>query len=192
MRAHGKASSTVPATILIRKPTAPPAAIASAPTFTVGRALAGLRAGIRTDRAWRSWQLIAGIWEQCLRRDGAADVLKVETQSQMGDLGAADRRHIEELARASDFVLVGLGTCGSCTSYTIADAVEVERHRKPVIAVVAEEFATHGHNMAAHLGHRDLKLLVLPYPLEGRAEDELRRIADESYPKALQLLGVER
>lgn len=182
----------MPATILIRKPTAKPAALASAPAFTVGRSLAGLRAGIRADRAWRSWQLIAGIWERYLRRDGAADVVSVETQSQMGDLGAADRSHIEDLARASDFVLVGLGTCGSCTSYTIADAVEVERHRKPVIAIVAEEFATHGQTMAAHLGHRDLKLLVLPYPLEGRAEDDLRRIADEYYPRALQLLGIER
>ena len=38
----------------------------------------------------------------------------------------------------------------------------------------------------------DLEVLVLPYPLEGRAEDELRRIADEYDPKALQLLGVER
>jgi len=179
-------------TILIRKPTAPPAKEVSAPTFTVDRPLAGLRAGIRTDRAWRSWQLIAGIWEQYLRRDGAADVVNVETRSQMGEMGADDRKHIGELADATDFAIVGLGTCGSCTSFTIADAVVVERHDKPVIAIVAEEFATHGRSMAAHLGHHDLKVLVLPYPLEARPEDELRQIAAEYYPKALELLGVKR
>lgn len=180
------------ATILIRRPTAPPAADLSAPTFTVDRPLAGLRAGIRTDRAWRSWQLIASLWGEALRRDGAADVLNVETRSQMGEMGSDDRAHVGALADATDFAIVGLGTCGSCTSYTIGDAVVVERHQKPVIAIVAEEFATHGRNMAAHLGHRDLKVLVLPYPLEARPEAELRQIAADYYPKALELLGVKR
>jgi hypothetical protein len=180
------------ATLLIRKPTAPPAADVAAPTFTVGRPLAGLRGGIRTDRAWRSWQLIAAIWGDFLRRDGAAEVLNVETRSQMGEMGSDDRAHVGALADATDFAIVGLGTCGSCTSYTIGDAVVVERHRKPVIAIVAEEFATHGRNMAAHLGHRDLKILVLPYPLEARPESELRQIAADHYPQALDLLGISR
>jgi hypothetical protein len=178
--------------ILIRKPTAPPAPQVSAPTFTVGRPLAGLKAGIRMDRAWRSWQFIAEIWAAYLRRDGAADVMSVETLSQVGEVGAADRRHVDDLAAATDFAIVGLGTCGSCTSFAIADAVAVERHRKPVIAIVAEEFATHGRRVAAHLGHHDLKVLVLPYPLEARPEDELRQIAEEYYPQALTLLGVTR
>ena len=45
----------------------------------------------------------------------------------------------------------------------------------PSIAVVTEEFATHGRNMATYLGHPDLKVLVLPYPLEARPEAELLR-----------------
>ena len=40
------------------------------------------------------------------------------------------------------------------------------------------------------LGHGDLKVLVMPYPLEARPDDELRAIALEYYPKALELLGV--
>jgi hypothetical protein len=32
--------------------------------------------------------------------------------------------------------------------------------------------------------------LVLPYPLEARPEEELRRIADDFYPQVLELLGV--
>jgi hypothetical protein len=58
------------------------------------------------------------------------------------------------------------------------------------VAVVCEEFLVHGQNVATHLGHRDLKILVLPYPLEARPDDELRAIADEYYPKMLELLGV--
>jgi hypothetical protein len=45
--------------------------------------------------------------------------------------------------------------------------------------------------MARFIGHSNLKVLVLPYPLEARPEDELLQIADEYYPQALALLGVQ-
>jgi hypothetical protein len=178
-------------TIWIRVPTAPPMVETAAPTFRVDGPVRGLRAGIRTDAAWRSWRLIAADWEQRLRRDGVADVATVETHGQVGPAGAADRSHIGELANAVDFAIVGLGTCGSCTSFAIADAVALEQRSRPVIAVVTDEFATHGANMANHLGHGDLRILVLPYPLEARPNDELLEISAEAYPRALDLLGIE-
>ena len=90
-----------------------------------------------------------------------------------------------------DCAIVGLGTCGSCTTFTIKDAVAVEEHEKPVVAIVAEEFdGARRTTSRRHLGHGDLKVLVLPYPLEARPEDELRAIADEYYPQVLELLGV--
>ena len=64
-------------TIRIRRPTAPPAAATSAPTFALRGAVSGKRAGIRTDRAWRSWQLIASVWRERLEHDGVS-VLDVE------------------------------------------------------------------------------------------------------------------
>jgi hypothetical protein len=45
--------------------------------------------------------------------------------------------------------------------------------------------------MANHLGHGDLRILVLPYPLEARPREELLEIAADAYPRALDLLGVE-
>jgi hypothetical protein len=177
-------------TISIRRPTAPPVEAVAAPTFRLDGTAAGLRAGIRTDAAWRSWRFLAADWAERLRADGVATVATVETHAQVGATGAADRSHIGELADAVDFAIVGLGTCGSCTSFAIADAVAIEQLDRPVVAVVTEEFATHGRNMATHLGHADLAVLVLPYPLEARAEADLRAIAAEYYPRALDLLGV--
>jgi hypothetical protein len=177
-------------TVWIRRPTAPPVPETAAPTFTVDGPVQGLRAGIRTDAAWRSWRLIAADWEARLRADGVADVATVETHGQVGATGKADRSHIDDLARGVDFAIVGLGTCGSCTSFAIADAVTIERAERPVVAVVTDEFATHGHNMARHLGHADLRVLVLPYPLEARPREELLEIAADAYPEALALLGV--
>jgi hypothetical protein len=177
-------------TVWVRVPTAPPPAAQAAPTFRLGGSVAGLRAGIRTDAAWRSWRLIATDWEARLRRDGVAGVVTVETHAQVGTKGAADRSHIDDLAGNIDFAIVGLGTCGSCTSFAVADAVAIEAHERPVVAVVTDEFATHAHNMANHLGHGDLRVLVLPYPLEARPREELLAISADAYPRALALLGA--
>ena len=181
--------SSSPETIFVRRPTATPAGEVRAPTFDLGRPIAGVHVGIRTDGAWRSWRLIASVWDEYLRRDGATTTL-VETGGMVGQTGANDRKHIDELAAGVDCAIVGLGTCGSCTTFTIKDSVVVEQREKPVVAIVTEEFETHGHNVATHLGHGDLKVLVLPYPLEARPEEELRAIADEFYPQVLAQLGV--
>jgi hypothetical protein len=56
--------------------------------------------------------------------------------------------------------------------------------------VVTTEFEVHGRTIARHLGHEDLKFLVLPYPLETRPEDELVALAEFTLPDALAALGV--
>jgi hypothetical protein len=176
-------------TVMVRRPTAKPAGEVSADAFVLDRPIAGLTIGIRADRAWRSWQLISEIWSGYLRRDGA-ETIAVETGAQMGRPGSDDRKQIEELANITDCAIVGLGTCGSCTTFTIKDAVTVEDHAKPVVAIVCEEFIVHGRKVATHLGHGALKILVLPYPLEALPEAELRAIAEVYYPQVLELLGA--
>jgi hypothetical protein len=68
--------------------------------------------------------------------------------------------------------------------------VTVERLEKPAVVVVTEEFEAFAHRMAAHNGHPSLRVLVLPYPLEGRPDEELRQIANDAYPRLLRTLGV--
>ena len=176
---------------MIRRPTAPPVDEVAAPTFRLDGPVTGLRAGIRTDAAWRSWRLIAADWEQRLRADGVADVTTVETHAQVG----RHRRRRPQPHRATS------PTRSTSRSSASARAGRARRSRsptrsrssrrdRPVIAVVTEEFATHGRNMAKHLGHGDLAVLVLPYPLEARPDDELLAISAEYYPQALELLGV--
>jgi hypothetical protein len=176
-------------TITIRRPTAPRPEPVAAPTFRLDRGIGGSRIGLRTDGAWRSWVLIAGEWDKRLR-DGGAETVLVETNAQVGDSGRSDRRSIAAWSDEVDGGIVGLGTCGSCTSFSVQDAVTLESHSKPSVVVVTSEFETHARNMASFLGHRDLAVLVLPYPLEARPDDELRAIAGEYYPKALELLGA--
>ena len=70
------------------------------------------------------------------------------------------------------------------------DTVIVEDCKKPAVVAVTQEFVEHGKNIAKMSGHADLRQLVFPFPLEGLPEDEVRRIAQELYPKLLATIGV--
>lgn len=176
-------------TITIRVPTAPRRSEGVAPTFTIDRPLTGLRIGLRHEGSWRSWMWIVDEWEQLLRAHGAEPVV-LEAGGRVGDEGVHTRAQVAEWIESIDGGIAGLGTCGSCTSNSVHDAVSLERAAKPAIVAVCDEFEAHGRNMARSLGHDELKHLVLPYPLEGRAEKEIREIAHEYYPRFLELLGV--
>ena len=175
--------------VTIRIPTAPRRTDEVAPTFTVDGPLAGRKVGLRHEGSWRSWMWIVDEWEQLLRADGAEPVV-LEAGGRVGDEGVATRAQVEAWVDEIDCGIAGLGTCGSCTSNSVADAVTLERAGKPAVVAVCEEFEAHGRNMARSLGHDELKHLILPYPLEGRPEKEIREIAHEYYPRFVELLGA--
>jgi hypothetical protein len=56
--------------------------------------------------------------------------------------------------------------------------------------VVTAEFERLAHQVAAHNGHASLRVLVLPYPLEGLPTDELVAIARRTYPDLLRAVGA--
>jgi hypothetical protein len=68
--------------------------------------------------------------------------------------------------------------------------VIVEDFAKPTVAVVTAEFTGLAARIAARLGHPSLRTLVLPFPLEGRPDEEVRSIAHDAYPRLVRLLGV--
>lgn len=72
------------------------------------------------------------------------------------------------------------------------DAVLTETLAKPTVAAVCDEFVQHGRNLARVLGHPNLNILILPYPLEGRSAEELAKIAGDFYPRLLDMLGALR
>jgi len=175
--------------LIIRSPLARFDAQPVSAAFTLGRALRGVRVGVRQDATWRSWHIIAADWVERLRADGAEPLL-LQTGERTGREGDKTRREMAQWLEAIDCAVVGLGTCGSCTMWSVRDAIGVEATGKPVVTALCEEFVSHGRTTASFLGHPDLKLLVLPYPLETRPDAELREIAAAWYPQCLTLLGA--
>ena len=66
----------------------------------------------------------------------------------------------------------------------------MEDRKKAAVVVVTEEFTAIATQIATLNGHNDLRQLILPYPLEGLADEEVKTIANDAYPHLKKILGV--
>ena len=155
-------------------PVPPPEPDEGSSTFTLDRPLTGVVVGLRLDRAWRSYITVVDVWEQLLKADGAT--AKV--------LWTGDRAGPEAEPRPATTSRSGPASSRSASSVS---AIEARARRgvsttpslsrssaKPAVVVVTAEFDRFATQIATHHGHPSLRKLVLPYPLEGLPEEELR------------------
>ena len=61
---------------------------------------------------------------------------------------------------------------------------------KAAVAVVTQEFEALAHTMAANAGRPGLRVVVLPYPLETRPEEEVRRVGRDHWGSLLRTVGL--
>ncbi|HTV37050.1 MAG TPA: hypothetical protein VMF12_11535 [Xanthobacteraceae bacterium] len=66
---------------------------------------------------------------------------------------------------ACDAVVQCFGDCGTSTSISVADAVEMERRGIPTVTVFSTAFANAACNQAAGRGMADLPLVRIPHPM---------------------------
>jgi hypothetical protein len=84
--------------------------------------------------------------------------------------------NLADVVHEADFVIYALGDCGSCTSWCIRDAVELELMGVPTAVIVSQWFEPLGRMEAESLGLPGLPLLVAPHPVANRPADELIEI----------------
>ena len=92
-------------TVLVRRPTAAPAGEVRAETFTLDRPISGVHVGIRTDGAWRSWRLIASVWDEYQARYELA-ITETTTHWSPWYVVPADHKWVRDVAVASLLVHV--------------------------------------------------------------------------------------
>jgi hypothetical protein len=93
----------------------------------------------------------------------------------------------ERLIEETDIVLTGLADCGSCTAYSVSDAIELEKVGKPAVVVTTTRFEPIAVTLSASFGMADVRKLVLPHPLGGTDEPTLRTWVDEAAPRTIAL-----
>ncbi|MEU7815150.1 hypothetical protein [Pseudonocardia sp. NPDC049154] len=187
----GDAATPVPADgwLTVVDPTAAAAVDDPSPGPDAG-SLAGKRIGFRVDVLWRSWDWVVDEWTGPLRAAGAEVVTWRRAQGSDRAEGARQAEEFAAFLDGIDVAVSGLANCGSCTSWTIKDAVAALGTGLPTVAVSTAHFEQLAHTLAAHYGRSGLRLHVLPYPLDVRPEDEVRAIARDLLPGLLERLGV--
>ncbi len=180
-----------PTTIVVLDPTARPEGGNPDSGPDVGP-VAGRVVGFRTDILWRSWDWVTDEWQTVLAAEGANVADFRHIQGLAGPEGAEHHGAFSRFLDGLDVAVVGLGNCGSCTSWTIKDAVAAADSGCATVAVVTEEFEALGRTLAAQYGRPNLRFLVLPYPLDTRPEAEVRDLARDRFATLGQVLGVRR
>jgi hypothetical protein len=153
-------------------------------------ALRGKRVMIRVDALWRAWDWTVDEWTTQFEKAGATVVTWRRWQGLPGDEGNRKQAEYAALVQSSDVVISGLGNCGSCTAWTVRDALVGRIAGLPTITVVTEHFLPLARTLAADSHHDGLRMHVLPYPLDIRPEDEVRAIARDSFGALLVGLGA--
>ena len=176
-------------TVVIVNPTAAVPAGDDSPGPDAGP-LAGRTVGFRVDRLWRSWDWVVDEWSKALEAAGATTVVWRRFQGLDGAQGDAATEQYAKFLDSVDLAVVGLGNCGSCTSWTIKDAITALESDRPTLAMTTAHFERLGQTLAAQYGHPALRIYALPYPLDSRPEAEVRQIARDSLPTVLETVGA--
>ena len=89
----------------------------------------------------------------------------------------ADPSLLDDLASQYEFVVTGVGACGSCTSGVVRDTVELEARGIPTVAINTSVFMNSAIAHAKAFGRPDLQFVEVEHPIAAISDDELRQRA---------------
>src|SRR6185437_12914640 len=98
-----------------------------------------------------------------------------------GEEGEEQSRSLQDWLKTIDVAVVGLANCGSCTGWTVRDAIAAANAGLPTVAVATRNFEAFAHELAGRGGRSGLRLHVLPYPLNELSHADVDRIAEGYY-----------
>ncbi len=151
--------------------------------------LAGKTIGFRLDQIWRCWDWISENWAAKFEEAGST-VTYWRSTNRSGEEGEEQARSLEAWLKTVDVVISGLANCGSCTGWTIRDAVAAANTGVPTVAVATKNFEDFAHELAARGGRSGLRVHVLPYPLNELSREEVEPVAEAYFDGLLGIMGA--
>jgi hypothetical protein len=151
--------------------------------------LAGKRVGFRLDRMWRAWDWISEGWAEKFREAGA-EVSFWRSAGRVGEEGERCEREYKAFIESIDVAVVGLANCGSCTGWTVRDAITAANAGLPTTAIATANFEVFAHEIAARGGRSGLRVHVLPYPLNEQLKEDVVPIGEAHFEGVLKTMGA--
>jgi hypothetical protein len=152
--------------------------------------LRGKTVAIRHDILWQSFDWTVEEWIARLEEAGATVRTWRRVQGLVGEDYDRAQAEYEAMLAPADVVISGLANCGSCTSWSVRDALTAAAHGLPTVAVATAHFEPLARLLGAEGGRPGLRVMVLPYPYDTLTEEEVRAHAREAFPRLLEVLGA--
>jgi hypothetical protein len=92
-------------------------------------------------------------------------------------------------AAMGEVVILGLGDCGSCSSWVILDAIRLEKLGVPTISICSSSFSDFSHELAKAHGAENLNIVTIQHPIAGTKTSEIQNKTREIMPLIKELLG---
>lgn len=154
------------------------------------RSLAGLRIAVLDNGKPNADVVMTAAAEALARRTGA-EVALVTKKGPRGESANAaipcDPDIFEKVVARADLVITGAADCGSCTAYSVHDAIELEKAGRPAVVATTTQFEPVARTLSASFGAPDTRLLVLPHPIGGTDADTLGAWAEAATDRLIAL-----
>lgn len=165
-----------------------PTGLASTGTTPPARRLASLRGkrlGLLDNGKTNAVKFLEMVAEILVERYGVGSV-KMFHKAALSK--PAKPETIAELVAESDFVVTGIGDCGSCSTNSVHDAIEMEKLGVPAVAICTEAFRLGLDTLTQMRGMPDYRFAIVPHPLGVLFDDELRQRAELAAPQVEQII----
>lgn len=153
-------------------------------------ALRGKRVGFRVDVLWPAWDYAVEEWARRFEEAGAVVTYWRRAQGVKGAEGQRLQAEYDAFVGGVDLIISGLGNCGSCTSWSVFDALSGLNSGLPAVVGVTEEFTLLAQTLATDRGRPGLRQIVLPHSLQTLPEEQVRKAAVDAWPTLLETLGA--
>lgn len=158
------------------------------PTYDLAprlRTLEGTQLGILDNSKTNAEKFLRMVADLLIDEYGVAElqVVRKEALSKPALEG-----QLKDLSAQSDFVITGTGDCGSCSTNSVHDGIELEKLGVPAVAICTEVFVPGLEALAGMRGMANYPLAVVPHPLGVLFDDELYERAKLAAPQVVDIV----
>ena len=152
--------------------------------------LAGVRIAVLDNGKPNAGVVMVRAAESLAARTGATISLVTKKGPQGRSANAAipvAKDVFQRLVGEADVVITGAADCGSCTAYSVQDAIELEKAGVPAVVVTTTKFEPVARTLSAGFGLAATRTLALPHPIGGTDAAILHRWADAATDRLISL-----
>lgn len=155
------------------------------------KSLAGLRIAVLDNGKPNAGVVMTRVAKTLAARVGAKVTLVTKKGPRGESANAAipcDPDVFERVVEEADLVITGAADCGSCTAYSVVDAIALEKAGKPTVVVTTTKFKPIAETLSEQFGLKETRLLVLPHPIGGTDREKLYEWADAGVERVISLV----